>query len=91
VYKEYEGQFNLLSIAKDERPGHGESPLGPREMVAKEGWPWDFGYGEHIVEAYGVTKIPVTIFIDASGAISFTQTGYMDKDAFKAQLEQILP
>jgi len=59
-------------------------------MVAKEGWAWDFGYGEHIVEAYDVTKIPVTVFIDANGAISFTQTGYMEKQAIIDQLERIL-
>jgi hypothetical protein len=89
VYDEYEGKFSLLSIAKDDRPSH--DGVGPREMVAAEGWHWDFGYGEHIAEAYGVSKIPVTIFIDAGGTMTHIQTGYMEKDAFVYQLERILP
>lgn len=64
--------------------------MSPQDLVKQKGWDWDFGYGEHIVEAYGVTKIPVTIFIDANGAVTFTQTGYMDKAAFTEQLQRIL-
>jgi thioredoxin-related protein len=60
-------------------------------MVAQNGWDWDFGYGAHVAEDYGVTKIPVTIFIDASGSVAFHQVGYMEKEAFVAQLEQLLP
>jgi len=89
VYREYEGQFNLLSMAKDERPSH--DGVSPQAMVEAEGWEWDFGYGAHVAEAYDVTMIPVTIFIDAQGTITHIQTGYMEKDAFVYQLERILP
>jgi thiol-disulfide isomerase/thioredoxin len=76
-------QFNLIAIAvKDAQK--------PREFVQQQGWTMPFAIDVSGAQTYGVTGIPMTLFIDKSGNIVEKVVGGMDKDTFEKNLARIL-
>jgi len=83
VYNKHQGQFELLSIAVDER-------ANPRDLVKNNGYSWNFGTSEAATTAYNFTAIPYTLFIDSTGKIVESQVGGMNAAEFESQLNKIL-
>jgi len=64
----------------------------PRALVQQAGYSWDFASTtDDISGLYGISAIPLTIFIDPRGRIVDQQLGGMDRATFKEKLAKILP
>jgi thiol-disulfide isomerase/thioredoxin len=84
VYNEHAGQFRLLSVAVDDNSD-------PRALVLQQGYSWDFASTtDDISSLYGISAIPLTLFIDARGRIVDQQLGGMDRSTFEEKLAKIL-
>lgn len=89
VHQTYGDKVSFVSITKDD-PKYPGGLENTRDYVAAEGLSWTFGEGQHVVEAYSVTKIPTTLFIDQDGFVVFTQEGFMEQAAMEFQLQRML-
>ena len=81
--------MTFVSISKDD-PNHPGGLENTREYVANEGLSWIFGEGQHVVDAYSVTKIPSTMFIDGEGNVSYIQEGFMEQAEMESQIQRML-
>ncbi len=87
--EKYGDKVQFVSITKDSEK-HPDGLVNTKKYVAEEGLGWVFGEGQHVVEAYEVTKIPHTMFIDGNGFVAFTQAGFMEPDALDFQIQRML-
>lgn len=83
VYGKHQGEFELLSVAVDERND-------PRTLVQQNGYNWLFALSDGTAQEYGVSAIPTTLFIDRSGKIVDRAVGGMDVNEFESKLGKIL-
>lgn len=83
AWKAKGSQFNLVAIAVD-------SSRDPKGFVDKEGYNLPFANDVSGANTYGVTSIPMTLFIDSNGNIVEKVVGGMDKDTFEMNLAKIL-
>lgn len=89
AHQKYGDKVQFVSISKDD-PKHSSGLSDTRDYVAKEGLSWIFGEGQHVVDAYSVTKIPTTVFIDREGFLVFNQEGFMELADMELQLQRML-
>ncbi len=83
VYKSKPGQFVLISVATSDS----NDPVG---FVKQNGYSWVFANDSDGAKRYGVSAIPLTLFISRMGDIVEKQEGSMDKATFEAKLAKIL-
>lgn len=83
VYHANKGKFVFLGIAVDDR----ENPV---QYVKDNGLDWDFGMDVSGSDAYMITSIPLTLFIDAQGNIKERFEGMRSGEDFNKALQSIL-
>jgi peroxiredoxin len=76
-------QYTMVAIAV-------ASASKPQEFVKQQGYTMPFAIDKNGADTYGVTGIPMTLFIDRSGSIVQKVVGGMDKETFEANLAKIL-
>jgi len=83
VYKKYEGQFDLIAIAVDNR----QDPVG---FFNTKGFSFTGATGGRDVSKYVTSVIPVTAFIDRNGNLVHKQDGGISGAVFEGHLKKIL-
>jgi thiol-disulfide isomerase/thioredoxin len=83
VYKERQGQFDLLSLCVDKQ-------RDPEGFVKAQGYSWDFAFDGNGAAVYNISGIPRTLFVNAQGQVVVDFTGAMSRPAFEAALAGIL-
>jgi thiol-disulfide isomerase/thioredoxin len=83
VYTQHNGEFALLGLCVDDK-------LDPEGFVKDNGYTWDFGYDVNGGEAYRITGIPRTLFVNRAGQVVIDISQAMSRPAFEAALDAIL-
>lgn len=79
----HKGEFVMLNVAVDNE----QDPVG---YWKQNGYTWNLGLDVDGSSTYGVTGIPVTLFIDRQGNISQRFDGAVPPEQFSAALGKIL-
>ena len=83
VWKEKSGQFNIVAIAV-------KNAQNPQGFVKDQGFTMPFATDINGADTYGITGIPVTLFIAKDGSLVDQVVGGMDRATFESKLAQIL-
>lgn len=63
----------------------------PRSLVEQNSYSWTFATtGDDLQALYGITGIPLTLFVNRKGEVSAKHMGGMDKATFEGYLAKIL-
>ena len=87
LYKEYGSDIEFMMI--DLTDGERDSVASVKEFISEKGYSFPVYYDTDMDAAttYGVSSIPMTIFIDENGNLLNYKVGAISEDDLKAQLE----
>lgn len=90
AYAEYgeEVTFIMLNLTD----GYQETVEGVKEFVADGGYTFPVYYDTELdgANTYGAYSIPMTVFINADGAITYTKVGIISESALTKNIEALL-
>ena len=90
LYSEYGGRVTFMMVNLTD--GLRDTVEGTKSFVAQNGYTFSvyFDTGHGAANAYGVSSIPQTTFIDRSGNIYTTRIGAMNEATLRGYLDALL-
>ncbi|MDE6685898.1 MAG: TlpA family protein disulfide reductase [Lachnospiraceae bacterium] len=88
AYAEYQDEITFLMVNMTD--GYSETVDGTKQFIEENGYsfPVYFDTSYEAYQAYGVTAIPMTLFIDADGKLITSQLGAMSESTFTGYLQE---
>lgn len=88
AYAEYQDEITFLMVNMTD--GYSETVAGTKQFIEENGYsfPVYFDTSYEAYQAYGVTAIPMTLFIDANGMLITSQLGAMSESTFTGYLQE---
>ncbi len=88
AYAAYQDEITFLMVNMTD--GYSETVAGTKQFIEENGYsfPVCFDTSYEAYQAYGVTAIPMTLFIDANGNLISTKLGAMSEDMFAGYLQE---
>lgn len=90
MYKKYgnEVDFMMINVTDGDR----ETVASARTYIEKKGlsFPVYFDRTGQAIRAYEITRIPVTLMIDAQGKVDTFHFGTMDRDTLQESIERLI-
>ncbi len=88
--KEYEGRVEFMMV--DLTDGERETVDGVLSFLSENGYTFPVYYDKdgNAAMLYGVSSIPLTIFLDSEGRLCDYHLGAMTEDALKESIEELL-
>ncbi len=88
AYAEYQDEITFLMVNMTD--GYSETVAGTKQFIEENGYsfPVYFDTSYEAYQAYGVTAIPMTLFIDADGKLITSQLGAMSESTFTGYLQE---
>lgn len=89
LYQEMGSKVEFMMV--DLTDGEGETPTNTRRFLAENGYTFPVYYDDDrsAVFNYGISSIPLTLFIDADGNIVNQNLGMMDEATLRAYLAEL--
>lgn len=88
AYAEYQDEITFLMVNMTD--GYSETVAGTKQFIEENeySFPVYFDTSYEAYQAYGVTAIPMTLFIDANGKLITSQLGAMSESTFTGYLQE---
>lgn len=88
AFAEYQDEITFLMVNMTD--GYSETVAGTKQFIGENGYsfPVCFDTSYEAYQAYGVTAIPMTLFIDANGNLITSQLGAMSESTFTGYLQE---
>lgn len=88
AYAAYQDEITFLMVNMTD--GYSETVVGTKQFIEENGYsfPVYFDTSYEAYQAYGVTAIPMTLFIDADGKLITSQLGAMSESTFAGYLQE---
>lgn len=88
AYAAYQDEITFLMVNMTD--GYSETVAGTKQFIEENGYsfPVYFDTSYEAYQAYGVTAIPMTLFIDANGKLITSQLGAMSESTFEGYLQE---
>lgn len=88
AYAAYQDEITFLMVNMTD--GYSETVAGTKQFIEENGYsfPVYFDTSYEAYQAYGVTAIPMTLFIDADGKLIASQLGAMSESTFTGYLQE---
>lgn len=90
IYKEYDNEITVMMVNLTD--GYQETTEGVKEFVNENGYTFPVYYDTQLSasRAYGISSVPMTLFINENGEIENYQIGAMSEDTLKNYIENLL-
>lgn len=88
AYAAYQDEITFLMVNMTD--GYSETVAGTKQFIEENGYsfPVYFDTSYEAYQAYGVTAIPMMLFIDADGKLIASQLGAMSESTFTGYLQE---
>ena len=89
AYRKYGDRVAFMMLNVD---GGADTVASAKDFVSRGGYtfPQYFDVWYNASEVYGVSAIPVTLFIDAQGYVTASHMGMISKNQLNAEIEKLL-
>lgn len=88
AYAAYQDEITFLMVNMTD--GYSETVAGTKQFIEENGYSFQvyFDTSYEAYQAYGVTAIPMTLFIDANGKLITSQLGAMSESTYTGYLQE---